>query len=393
MPAVCLYLHAHQPYRLRPFQVFDIGQNSEYFDDLENKQILERVVHKSYLPANEKFYYLIKDTKGRFKINFSISGVLLDQLEQFFPEVIESFQKLARSGAVNFIPETSHHSLAVLFCEDEFLDQVEQQEAKLRELFGESVVKVFRNTELLYSDRLATLLFRRGYRAVLAEGTPKILNDQSPNFLYQSVHKPIKIFLRNYQLSDDISFRFSERSWKQWPLTADKFASWINSHNGNGEIINLFMDYETFGEHQWPETGIFEFLEALPDEVLKHPDNNFVTTQEAVERLPARGVLSSPEWITWADTERDVSAWLDNNLQKISINELYRLKQAIKSSKDGKLLDDWRKLQISDHFYHMCTKWSADGDVHKYFNPYDSPYDAFVYFNNILQDLKHRLNL
>lgn len=391
MSSICFYLHTHQPLRLRNFSVFDIGAQAPYFDGQRNKDYLARIVKKSYLPTNQILLDLIKNTKGRFKVSFSLTGVLLEQLENFFPEVIESFRKLIETGCAEILAETYYHSLAFLYSKREFAEQVKMHQRKLKNLFGlES--DVFRNTELLFSNEMAGLAENLGFKAVLAEGADYILGWRSPNFIYQAKGaKNIKLLLRNYRLSDDISFRFSSREWTEWPLTADKFAAWINQVNGNGQVVNLFMDYETFGEHQWASTGIFEFLKAMPYKILEDPRNNFQIPSEVVKLYNPVGELDFPHIVTWADTERDLSAWLGNGMQQKALEKIYSLEEAVKQNGDEALLDEWRKLQTSDHFYYMCTKWFADGDVHKYFNPYESPYDAFIIFMNIFKDLTMRL--
>ncbi len=391
MSSVCFYLHTHQPYRIRHFSVFDIGRDLPYFDDEKNKMYLARIVRKSYLPTNKIILDLIRETKGRFKASLSLTGTLLEQLEEHHPEVIKSFQKLVNTGCVEVLAETYHHSLAYLYSKEEFKKQVALHRQKIRGLFG-SEPKAFRNTELMFSNEMAGFVQEMGYRAMLAEGADYILGWRSPNFVYSARTAPnLKVLLRNYRLSDDISFRFSNCGWQEWPLTADKMASWINQANGCGETVNLFMDYETFGEHQWESTGIFEFLKVLPRQILEHPDNDFKTVSEAAASYGTRDELDFHNVVSWADVERDLSAWLGNAIQQRAVQAVYALEEKVLASADEKLIDDWRKLQTSDHFYYMCTKWFADGDVHKYFNPYGSPYECFISYMNIINDLKIRL--
>ncbi|MDR3559453.1 MAG: glycoside hydrolase family 57 protein, partial [Candidatus Pacebacteria bacterium] len=325
-----------------------------------------------------------------FKISFSFSGVFLEQLEMFMPEVLASFQELVATGNVEILDETYYHSLSFLYSPEEFKHQVGKHKKMIRRLFG-LTPRAFRNTELIYNNDLARAVEEMGYKVILAEGADHILGWRSPNFLYrpQGLDK-IKLLVKNYKLSDDIAFRFSERSWKEHPLTAGKFAHWVAEHNGNGEVINLFMDYETFGEHQWADTGIFEFLRHLPAELAQKSDIDFVTPSEAAARYRPVGELDAPHFVSWADTERDLSAWLSNDMQREAMEKIYALEEEIKNINDDRLLEDWRRLQTSDHFYYMCTKWWNDGDVHKYFNPYDSPYDAFIAFINALNDVKLR---
>lgn len=395
MPSVCFYFQVHQPYRIKKYRIFDIGKEHNYFNDasessLNNKKILKKVIDKSYLPTNRLLLSLLKKYP-QFKISFSFSGVFLEQLEKDFPEVIDSFQKLVATGKTEILSETYYHSLSFLYSKKEFKFQVNKHKEKIKEIFG-FAPEIFRNTELIFSNELAREIEKMGYRGILAEGADDILSWRSPNFIYSPRGtKKIKLLLKNYRLSDDIAFRFGEKSWKEYPLTASKFAHWVNGHNGNGQVINLFMDYETFGEHQWEYTGIFEFIKNLPGEILKNPDNGFVTPREAIDSYDAVGELDFPHYVSWADTERDLSAWLSNSLQIDAIEKLYALEDLVLATRDKKLAEDWRRFQTSDHFYYMCTKWFLDGDVHKYFNPYESPYEAFISFMNALTDLKLRI--
>ncbi len=396
MASVCFYFQVHQPYRIKPYRVFDIGKDSEYFNDnsekdLNNEKILKKVALKSYLPANAILLELL-EKHPEFKVSFSMSGVFLEQLERFSPETLESFQKLVKTGRVEILSETYYHSLSFLYSKDEFKKQVRLHGKKIKDLFGVKPT-VFRNTELIYNNELASEVESMGYKGIISEGADHVLGWRSPNFLYRPKNtKKIKLLLKNYKLSDDIAFRFSSKDWDGYPLTAPQFAEWVSSVNGNGNLVNLFMDYETFGEHQWEDTGIFEFLRHLPEEVLKHPDNDFVTPSEAIDRYDDVGELDVHNFMSWADVERDLSAWLSNSLQHDAINKLYALEDDVLKTKDNKIIEDWRKLQTSDHFYYMCTKWFADGDVHKYFNPYESPYDAFIVFMNTINDLKLRIS-
>ena len=387
MPAVCLYFQVHQPYRLRRYSVFDTS--SAYFDEAANAEICRKVANKCYLPANQCILDLIKLHQGRFRAAYSLTGVVLDQLETYAPQVVESFQRLADTGCVEFLAETYYHSLAFLYSRDEFAAQVEMQQEKINRLFGQKS-KTFRNTELIYNNDVAKAASEMGYDAVLAEGADHILGYRSPNFVYQAPGAGIKVLLKNFRLSDDIAFRFSNRDWSEWPLKADKFAGWINQVNGNGYTVNLFMDYETLGEHQWADTGIFDFLYHLPAEVMRHPDNTFRTPSQVAETCEAVGEFDVPHLISWADTERDLSAWLGNAMQSNALQEVYNLEAEVKAKGDETLLSDWRRLQTSDHFYYMCTKYFADGDVHKYFNPYESPYDSYINYMNVLDNVASR---
>ncbi len=389
MVSICMYFQVHQPYRLGRFQFFNIGQKKHYYDEDKNNELLHRIGDKCYIPTTKLLRELI-DKHPEFKVSFSFSGVVLDQFEQYYPEVLDGFKDIIKTGNAEILSETYHHSLAFVYSPEEFEEQIKLHAKKIKKLFGQKP-RVLRNTELVYSNELAAKAEEMGYDAVLVEGADKILGWRSPDFVYKPVNAKIKLLLKNYRLSDDVAFRFSERSWKEWPLTVEKYAKWINKINGNGVTCNLFMDYETFGEHQWESTGIFDFLRHLPGELLKHPDNNFKFPSEVAESFEPVGELDVPEYISWADIERDLSAWLGNDMQRSAIKLVYRMERAVKDSKDKKLLEDWRKLQTSDHFYYMCTKWFADGDVHKYFNPYESPYDAFITFMNILKDMQHRI--
>ncbi len=386
MPSIVFYFKVHQPERLRHYTVFDINESFDYFDDERNKFYLDRVVHKCYSPALNLIYQLIKETNGKFKVSFGITGILIEQLKRWHPEIIELFQELAKTGAVEFVGETYHHSLASLYSLNEFKDEVLLHRQLIKKLFNQQS-KVFANTELIYFDSLTKIVKDLGFKGILAEGVPWILEWRSPTFIYNDPQNNLKILLRHYKLSDDISFRFSARWWEEWPLTADKFAYWLAQYNGNGEVINLFMDFETFGEHQWEETGIFDFLRNLPFEVLKQKDLEFALPSEVIEKYPSRGVYSSSKPITWADTERDLTAWLGNEMQKECAEILFSLEKDVPFY----LKDIWRKLQTADHFYYMCTKWFADGDVHKYFSPYDNPYIAYLNFRNVLEDFKLRI--
>jgi alpha-amylase len=391
MPSICFYFQVHQPYRLRNYSFFDIGSNHNYFDDLKNKQVLDKVSERCYLPTNKLMLELIKQHEGKFKISYSISGVALEQFATWRPDVLQSFVDLANTGCVEFIAETYCHSLAYIFSKDEFKKQVAEH-GKLIEKYFNQKPKVFRNTELQYNNELAAFVEEMGYEAIIGEGVDRILNHRSPNFIYKAPNvSKIKSLLKNYKLSDDIAFRFSNQAWEEYPLTADKFATWVHSIAGMGETINLFMDYETFGEHQWEHSGIFEFLRFMPEYILKHPDFSFKTVSETAEAYPVRDIYDCHELTSWADTERDLSAWIGNPMQDEAIAKIYQLEELVYASKDEKMIDDWKKMLTSDHFYYMTTKFWADGDVHKYFSPYDSPYDAYIYYMNALSDLQVRL--
>lgn len=391
MKSICFYFQVHQPNRLRHYRFFDIGNNHDYFDDAQNAWLCRRVADKCYLPTNKLMLDLINENKGRFKISYSITGVVLEQFEKYTPEVIESFKALASTGCVEFIGETYYHSLAALKSKSEFKNQVKLHSDKIFELFGQRP-SVFRNTELIYSDYIGEIVGDLGFKAQITEGAKHILGWRSPNFLYKSSkNENLVLLLKNFQLSDDIAFRFSQHSWEGFPLTVDKYVKWLNQTQ-DAECINLFMDYETFGEHQWKETGIFEFLRELPKGVFKKTDFGFSTPSQLVDNLKPVSEIHVPYPISWADEERDLTAWLGNDLQDDAYDQLYELEEEIISSGDKDLIKDWRYLQTSDHFYYMCTKWFSDGDVHKYFNHYDSPYDAYINYMNVLSDFRIRLS-
>lgn len=386
MKSICFYFQVHQPFRLRPYRFFDIGANREYYDHAENQAILNRVADKCYLPMNQLLLDLISRYGSEFKVSFSISGVALEQFRQYAPRVLESFQKLAATGCVEFLAETWSHSLSSVKSREEFCDQVNLQRALVNELLGQQP-KTFRNTELIYSDEIGGMVAGLGFDTMLTEGARHILGWKSPNYMYCNACQPkLKILLKNYRLSDDIAFRFSQQSWDGWPLTSEKYVDWLNLISPVPETINLFMDYETFGEHQWPETGIFEFMKALPGRILNHSGFRFKTPCEVSNTLQPKAALHVPHPISWADEERNLTAWLGNDMQDDAFSRIYELEDRIKQCGDESLLRDWRFLQTSDHFYYMCTKWFNDGDVHKYFNPYANPYEAYVNYMNIVAD-------
>lgn len=391
MPAVCFYFQVHQPYRLKQYSFFNIGNDHNYLDERLNKEILNKVADKCYLPANKLMLELIKKFNKQFRISYSISGIALEQFEKYRPDVLESFIDLARTGCVEFLGETYHHSLSYLYSKDEFVRQIELHEKKIKHYFNQEPV-VFRNTELIYNNDLADFIQKMGYKAILCEGVDSLLQGRTPNQIYTAPNnKKIKCLLKNYRLSDDIAFRFSNRDWPEYPLTAQKFASWL--HNaGNADTINLFMDYETFGEHQWKETGIFEFMAHLPEEILKNKDFSFKTVGEVADDYQSKDVYDAHATTSWADSERDLSAWLSNSMQSESLSKLYAMEEDVKNSGDKDLIERWARLQSSDLFYYMCTKYWSDGVVHKYFSPYNSPYDSYIYFINALADLEVEVN-
>ena len=392
--AIVLYMHVHQPFRIRHYTVFDSGVNHDYFnapydDDASNERIAHKVAEKSYLPTNAHLLRLLKENP-EFKLSLSITGTVIEQLEKWAPEALKSFQELTATGRVEIVAETYHHSLAFFYSRPEFEHQVKMHADKIKEVFGQEP-KVFRNTELCYNNDVAYWADKAGYKAVLAEGWDPVLGWRSPNYVYRpSYTENIRLLMKNYRLSDDIAFRFGNQDWAEWPLTADKFAGWLGDEQ-KATNFNLFMDYETFGEHQWHETGIFEFLSHLPKEWLKNEHHTFMTVSEAADAFEPTDYVDVPQTITWADSERDLSAWLGNSMQTGSIQALYDLEKRVLNTGDLALIEDWRRLTTSDHFYYMSTKYFNDGSVHDYFSPYKTPYEAYMNFMNAYHDVKFRL--
>ena len=420
MASVCFYFQVHQPYRLKRYSVFD--DHPFYFDTDKNAAICQKVADKCYRPMNRLLLELIDANEGNFRCSFSVSGVALDQFAEYAPDVLDSFQRLAETGCVEFLGETYHHSLSFLYSRREFLEQVDKHTAKVQSLFKQTP-KVFRNTELIYSNEVGQAVANmtnpdgtRRFNGMCCEGWDAYLGYRKPSYVYTppgaptgAAKTPFGLLLKNYALSDDVAFRFSNRGWAEWPLTTEKFAKWVNDVNGDGYLVNLFMDYETFGEHQWADTGIFEFVRHLPAAIfdVAPGENHFITPSMALEQFEPVGEYDVPNYLSWADTERDLSAWLGNAMQANALHETYKAEADIRKAaalaasladtqpdlaKQARyLLDDWRKLTTSDHFYYMCTKYWADGDVHKYFSPYDSPYDGYINFMNVLDNVRARL--
>ena len=392
MRTICFYFQVHQPFRFRRYRFFDIGNDHYYYDDYSNESILNKVAQKCYLPANALMLDLIGKYKGRFKIAYSISGIALEQFRLYAPEVLDSFKGLAETGQVEFLSETYAHSLSSLKGREEFERQVNAHKALIKEHFGQ-VPTVFRNTELVYSDEIGATVADMGYKAMITEGAKHVLGWKSPNFLYcNAINPKLKLLLKNFKLSDDIAFRFSNKGWPEYPLTADKFVDWLNQIPENEEVVNLFMDYETFGEHQWAETGIFDFLKALPDSVFRNSPFTFSTPSEVAKKLQVVAAAHVPNPISWADEERDLTAWLGNEMQHEAFDKLYSLGEQVYATDDDAIRQDYAYLQVSDHFYYMSTKFFSDGEVHSYFNPYDTPYDAFINYMNVLSDFEIRVN-
>ncbi len=387
---LCLYFQVHQPYRLRQYRFFDIGKNHDYFDEFTNKTIMGRVASRCYIPANRIILDLIKEFDGAFRVAYSISGIALEQMEQFAPAALESFQELARTGHVEFLAETYSHSLSSLISPRKFKDQIKVHVKAVEQYFGQKP-KTFRNTELIYSDTIGEMVGGMGFTTMLTEGARHIMGWKSPDYLYVNALNPkLKLLLRNFRLSDDIAFRFSNKSWADWPLTAEKYAGWIAGALEKDDIVNIFMDYESFGEHQPASSGIFDFLKAMPGMILHHTNLEILTPSQAAAKHQPIAPLNVPYAISWADEERDISAWLGNELQSEAFKNLYKIEDQVRQSNDPDLQRDFRRLQASDHFYYMCTKFFSDGDVHKYFNPYDTPYEAFINYMNVLSDITLR---
>jgi alpha-amylase len=393
---VVLYLHVHQPWRVREYTVFDTAENHDYFSTTrelhrDNREIFLKVADKSYRPMNALLRTLL-ERHPDFKVSLSITGTFIDQAEAWAPDVLDSFRELVKTGRVEIVSETYYHSLAFFYSRSEFEHQVELHRQKIRDVFGVET-SVFRNTELSYNNELAKWADEYGFKGILTEGWDPVLGWRNANYVYRPADTTsIKLLMKNYQLSDDIAFRFSNKAWESYPLHADTYDVWVNSALGDdGNVVNLFMDYETFGEHQWADTGIFDFFADFVGRWLKNPANTFYTVSEACDSFEPVDMVDCPQTITWADTERDLTAWLGNSMQHEAMRHLYDLESDVLRTNDKQLIEDWRRLTTSDHAYYMCTKYFTDGDVHAYFSPYDSPYDAFLYFMNAVRDVRYRV--
>ena len=392
MRTICFYFQVHQPFRLKPYRFFDIGEDHHYWDDFLNRNVIRKAAQRCYLPMNALLMDLIHQYPGKFKVAFSISGTFLDQMEAYAPDVLESFQKLVATGQVELLNETYTHALAALKSKEEFTKLVKKHQDKIKDLFNGYTPTVFRNTELIYSDSIGSMVSEMGYKGILTEGAKHILGWKSPNYVYTNANDPnLKVLLKNFRLSDDIAFRFSNKTWADFPLTTDKFVSWLNAIPKEEQVVNLFMDYETFGEHQWADTGIFEFMRHLPEAIFRYSNFSFSTPSEVIEHSQSVGKIHVPIPISWADEERDLTAWLGNDLQDEAFDRLYELENQVKGIDDPEIQRDWSYLQTSDHFYYMCTKFFSDGSVHQYFSPYDTPYDAFINYMNVLSDFMLRV--
>jgi alpha-amylase len=392
MRSICLYFQVHQPFRLRTYRFFNIGDDHYYYDDYQNRHIIRRIADKCYLPANKMMFDLIREFGTAFKISYSISGTAIEQLQKYAPEVIDSFRLLAKTGCVEFLAETYSHSLASLRNKEVFFEQIDQHVNTIESLFDQKPV-TFRNTELIYSDGIGEMVAEKGFTTMMTEGAKNILGWKSPNYMYcNAVNPKLKLLLRNFRLSDDLAFRFSNQSWAEWPLTAEKFAGWLNAIDAKEEVVNVFIDYETIGERQWKESGIFDFFWSLPKTVFSQTDFAFNTPKELNDSLQPIASLHVPFPISWADEERDLTSWLGNELQDEAFSKLFSTWDKVKESTIPEIWQDWGRLQTSDHYYYMCTKWFSDGAIHKYFNPYASPYEAFINYMNVLSDFIIRLD-
>ncbi|MDA1292761.1 MAG: glycoside hydrolase family 57 protein [bacterium] len=410
-PNICFYFQVHQPYRLRDLRITEIGQGDmDYFDELKNKQIFRKVAEKCYLPANALMLDLVENYPD-FRISYSLSGVFLDQCREYGMDVLESFQKLAATGKVEFLAETYYHSLASIVSVEEYCQQINKHVETIKELFGQTPT-TFRNTELIYNNEISQMARMMGFKGIIAEGADSVLHGRNPNDPFRPPsfrlpsnieriireHRPlakcsrdIAVLLKNYKLSDDVAFRFSDKSWVGYPLDAHTFTDWLMSSGGTS--VNLFMDYETFGEHQWEDTGIFDFLRSLPA-IWQERGIKAVTPSQLIADWKKENTQEYDvhNTISWADMERDLSAWTGNHIQDAALGSIYSLEGKVKESGNEELINSWRKLLTSDHFYYMCTKYWSDGDVHKYFSPYDSPYEAYRRYSHALHDLRSRLH-
>lgn len=392
MKSVCLFFQVHQPFRHRRYRFFDIGNDHYYYDDYTNETIMRKVAEKSYLPTNKLLLELADKLEGKFKVSFSITGLALEQFDLYSPEVVESFQDLSKTGCVEFLSETYSHSLSSLKDKHIFKRQVKLHDEHINRLFGHKP-RVFRNTEMIYSDEIGAQVAEMGYRGMLTEGAKHILGWKSPNFMYvNSMNPRLKVLMRNFKLSDDIAFRFSNKDWSEYPLTAEKFISWLENLDEKEEVVNIFLSYESFGERQPKESGIFDFLESLAQKITANPNLKFATPTEVIEELQPVSAVNVPYAISWADEERDLTAWLGNNMQKEAFEKLYDLRKRMDKCTDAEILKDWNYLQVSDHFYYMSTKYYSHGAKSNQFNPFDTPYEAFINYMNVLSDFKIRLN-
>ena len=390
--SICIYFQIHHPERLRKYQFFDIGKKHNYFDNYANRSELEDLAENCYLPANALLLDLIKKYEGKFKVAFSISGSAIDQLEMHTPEVIRSFQELAQTGQVEFLAETYSHSLASLSEDtDEFELQVKRHSAAIKELFGKKPV-TFRNTSLIYSDKIGKRVADLGFKTMLTDGAKHVLGWKSPNFVYKNaLDENLNLLLKNSKLSDDIAIRFSDRNWSKYPLTSEKYADWVSHSLQDTEVLNLFMNYEVIGHYNRAESGIFDFLRYFIQQIAENPNYQFLLPKEVTKKHTAKDILPVPYPISWTDEERDITSWLGNELQKEAFTELFKIQPLVKKKKNAELNEDYSRLQASEHFYFMRTKLFSGADYHKYILPYESPYEAFINYMNVLSDFIERV--
>lgn len=388
MRTICLNFQVHQQYKLRTYRFFDIGNNHYYFDDFQNKRMIREATEKCYIPTNNILMNIIKEYGKVFKVSFYISGVAIDMFERWAPEVITSFQELSKTGCIEFLAGTYSHSLVCLKDKEEFKRQVKQHSAKIKQLFDHKPT-TFVNTELVYSDEIGKAISDMGYKLVVTEGAKHVLGWKSPNFLYHNAIDPEQyVITRNFRLSDDISFRFSNQEWSEWPLTASKFAEWINATDKKQEVTTLFLDYETFGQRHCAESGIFDFLHHLPKAILTHTDFTFSTPKEIGDKHTSMGAIVVPYPMSWADEERDLTGWLGNEMQQEAFDKLYEAGELVNKLKNDEVTETWNRIQSCGNLYFMNTKWFSDKDVCRYDNPYSSPYEAFINYMNVIVDFK-----
>ena len=390
--SICIYFQIHHPERLRKYQFFDIGKKHNYFDNYANRSELEDLAENCYLPANALLLDLIKKYEGKFKVAFSISGSAIDQLEMHTPEVIRSFQELAKTGQVEFLAETYSHSLASLSEDtDEFELQVKRHSAAIKELFGKKPV-TFRNTSLIYSDKIGKRVADLGFKTMLTDGAKHVLGWKSPNFVYKNaLDENLNLLLKNSKLSDDIAIRFSDKNWSEYPLTSEKYVDWVSHSLQDTEVLNLFMNYEVIGHYNRAESGIFDFLRYFIQQIAENPNYQFLLPKEVTKKHTAKDILPVPYPISWTDEERDITSWLGNELQKEAFTELFKIQPLVKKKKNAELNEDYSRLQASEHFYFMRTKLFSGADYHKYILPYESPYEAFINYMNVLSDFIERV--
>ena len=392
MKNISLTFKIHYPVRLKKYHFFDIGNDDYYYDDFENERIIRKAADECLLPANEVLLNLLKKHKGQFKVSFAISGTAIDLFGLYAPEVIESFQRLSATGCVEFLGETYVHSLASIKDNEEFKRQVEAHAGKIEELFGQRP-RVFKNTELIYSDKIGEIVAGMGFKAVLTEGARHILKSKSPNHLYcNAINPDLKILLNNTSLSENIAFRFSNPDWTGWPTTANSYLSTLNKMTDDEKIVNILLDYEMVGKGQKNTAGIYNFMKSFPQTLYEMTEFGFMTPSEVVCYNQPIASLNVPETISAAPYERDLSPFLNNDLQEEALTKLYELKAKIDHSSDPNLLKDWQYLQTSDHFRYMFGKQLPNIDQHGASNPYDNFYEAFMNYMNVLNDFSIRIN-